>query len=46
MKELRKIQELIAKEERYLKSCNYVRSHQLGSLLRKQRDLYKQLNRS
>ena len=46
MNELRRIQELIAKEEQYLKSCNYVRSHQLGSLLRKQKELYKQLNRS
>lgn len=45
MDELRKIQALIATEERYLISCNYVRSRQLGALLRKQRELYKQLNR-
>ena len=31
----------IAKEQRYLESCGYVRSRQLGALIREQKQLYK-----
>ena len=33
----------IAKEQRYLESCGYVRSRQLGALIREQQQLFRQL---
>ncbi len=45
METLRHVQDLIAKEELYLKSCGYVRSRQLGALLKKEKALYRTFNR-
>lgn len=45
MEILRHLQDLIAKEELYLQSCGYVRSRQLGALLRKEKALYRAFNR-
>jgi len=46
METLRHLQDLIAKEELYLQSCGYVRSRQLGALLRKEKALYRAFNRA
>lgn len=46
METLRHVQDLIAKEELYLQSCGYVRSRQLGALLRKEKALYRAFNRA
>ena len=46
METIRYVQDLIAKEERYLLTCGYVRSRQLGALLRKEKALYRAFNRA
>lgn len=45
METLRKLQRDIAVEQKYLISCGYVHSRQLGALLRKEKALYRLMNK-
>ena len=45
MEALRRLQRNIAAEQKYLITCGYVRSRQLGALLRKEKALYRLINK-